>query len=248
MKIRVIHPIITNDFAQDILYEYRSLARKDTEISISIVERGPASIESQYDVAVALPDILKHVDKAQKENMDAVIINCMADPGLDAARELASIPVIGMGEASLHLASILAHKFSVITILERDIPDLDRMFRKYDVYSRVASVKFINVPVLDLRDNEDAVAQAATEASIIAVKQDGAAAIAFGCGGLTGVVVKISNSLKEIGIEVPVINPTAAAIKMAESLVDMQLVFSKKTYPYPPKKKIIYPIIDTGSQ
>lgn len=241
MKIRIIHPIITKDYAEETEEEFRSVAREGTEISVSVVDRGPASIESQYDVAVALPDILIHVERAQREEMDAVIINCMADPGLDAARELASIPVIGLGEASLYLAAMLAHKFSIITILDRDIPDLDRMLRKYGLLSKVASIRVINVPVLDLRGNEDVVTEASTEASLLAVKEDGAAAIAFGCSGLSGVVSQIATALGAEGLNIPVINPATAGLKMAEQLVDMGLVYSKITYPYPPEKEIIFP-------
>lgn len=241
MKIRIIHPIISTEYIKDTEEEFCSVAREGTEVSISVIERGPASIESQYDVAAALPDILLHVERAEKEKMDAVIINCMADPGLDAARELASIPVIGLGEASLYLAAMLAHKFSVVSILDRDIPDLDRMFRKYDLLSKVASVRVINCPVLDLRSNEDVVAKAATEAALLAVKEDGAAAIAFGCGGLSGVVSHIANTLEAEGLHIPVINPATAGMKTAEKLVDMGLIYSKITYPYPPKKKVIFP-------
>lgn len=241
MKIRIIHPIISKEYIEETDEEFSSIAREGTEVSVSVIERGPASIESQYDVAVALPDILLHVERAEKDKMDAVIINCMADPGLDAARELASIPVIGLGEASLYLAAMLAHKFSVISILERDIPDLDRMFRKYDLLSKVASVRVINCPVLDLLGNEEVVAKSAAEAALRAVKEDGAAAIAFGCGGLSGVVSHIARTLEAQGIHIPVINPAIAGMKTAEKLVDMGLIYSKITYPYPPKKKVIFP-------
>lgn len=80
-------------------------------------------------MAVALPEILIHVARALKEEMDGAITGCMADPGLEASRELANIPIIGMGEASFHLASLLAHRFSVVSIVDRDVPDLDCMFR-----------------------------------------------------------------------------------------------------------------------
>ncbi|MBW7959464.1 MAG: aspartate/glutamate racemase family protein [Candidatus Promineofilum sp.] len=241
MKIRIIQPIITREPDSLIKSEFAPAARPDTELSVSTIERGPASIESQYDVAVALPDILINVRRAQEEGADAIIINCMADPGLDAAREIASIPVIGLGEASLHLASMLAHKFSVVTILDRDIPDLDRMLRKYALLSRVASIRPINVPVLDLRDNEEAVTRAAIEAAERAVGEDGAAAIAFGCSGLSGTVKELAAAFREMDLRVPVINPASAGIKLAESLVDMGLLYSKLTYPYPPEKKIIFP-------
>ena len=196
MKLRAILPIIANGFREEAKRSLHSVAREGTDISVCVVERGPLSIECQYDVAVALPDILIHVARALKEEMDGVIIDCMADPGLEASRELANIPIIGMGEASFHLASLLAHRFSVVSILDRDIPDLDRMLRKYGVHSQVASVRVINIPVLDLRRNEDDVARATTAAALLAVREDGAGAIALGCSGLSRVVPRMVESLK----------------------------------------------------
>jgi allantoin racemase len=107
MRIRAVTPIITESFGPLILEEFGRVARPDTEISNVFLQSGPASVESYYDEALAVPDIVAQVRRAEREGMDAVIINCMGDPGLDAAREVVSIPVIGPCEASMHLAAML---------------------------------------------------------------------------------------------------------------------------------------------
>ena len=96
MKIRIISPTITEDFLPEQERDFASVSRKDTELSYRMLEDGPVSIESEYDEALALPGILKQVSIAEFEGIDAVIINCASDPGIDAAREVASIPVIGL--------------------------------------------------------------------------------------------------------------------------------------------------------
>ncbi|MCP4321048.1 MAG: hydrogenase expression protein HupH, partial [Alteromonadales bacterium] len=40
-------------------------------------------------------DTIKQAIKAERAGADAIIIDCMGDPGLNACREAVSIPVIG---------------------------------------------------------------------------------------------------------------------------------------------------------
>ena len=201
-----------------------------------MLEDGPVSIESEYDEALALPGIIKQVVIAESEGMDAIIINCASDPGIDAAREVASIPVIGPAQAAFSLSTMLAQKFSVIAILERDIPDLDRMFRVYGILDRIASVRVMNIPVLDLFKDRNKAIDAMTKAALLALKEDRAEAITFDCTGLTGIVDDVKSNLSKEGFDVPVIEPVASSLKLAETLVDLGISHSKITYPIPPKK------------
>ena len=57
--------------------------------------------------------------------MDAVVIDCMGDPALGAAREATSIPVLGPAQTSMHLAALLAHSFSIVTVLDSVVPLLE---------------------------------------------------------------------------------------------------------------------------
>jgi len=241
MKIRIINPVITREILAVSEREFGGAARQGTELSHVMLERGPASIESEYDEAMALPDTLRQVQKAQADGTDAIIINCASDPGLDAARELSSIPVVGVAQAAFSLATVLAQKFSVVAILERDIPDLDRMFRLYGVLDRVASVRVMDMPVLELfKDRKKAIC-AMTDAALLALREDRAEAITFDCTGLSGIVTEIKSNLAAEGFEVPVIDPVAASMKLAESLVELKLCHSKLTYPDPPEKEIVHP-------
>ena len=155
MRIRAVTPIITESFGPLILEEFGRVARSDTEISNVFLDSGPASVESAYDEAVAVPDTVAQVRQAEREGIDAVIINCMGDPGLDAAREVTSIPVIGPCEASMHVAAMLGHKFSVLGVLDRVIPQFEHQAQKYGVKDKLASVRSIDLPVLDLEKGRD---------------------------------------------------------------------------------------------
>jgi len=242
MKIRVIVPVTTREFAVATRPQYVAAARPDAEISVVGLDRGPASLESDYEDALAVPDILAKVRDAEAEGMNAVIIDCMADPGLSPARELASIPVVGPAQAAMHLAAILAHRFSVITVLERDIPLIDRLARLYGLESKLASARPVNIPVLELGKDRERLVEALAEQSVRAVTEDGAHIIVFGCTGMRGLARQVEQALAERGYPVPVIDPGLAALKLAEGLVDVGLSHSKRTYPPPPPKEIVgYP-------
>jgi len=239
MQVRVVVPIIGQHWAEEAQKAYGALARPGTVVSAVAIEKGPASIETHYDVALAIPGVLFEVQEAEREGMDAVVIDCMGDPGLDAARELVSIPVIGPAQASMHLAAALAHHFSIITVLERTIPMVEEQVARYGLAGKLASVRAVDIPVLEIEGNEARVVAALIEEGARAVREDGAHLVIPGCTGMIGLARRVQEGLAERGCPVPVIEPPWAAIKLAESLVDMGLAHSKRTYPVPPPKEIV---------
>jgi len=239
MKIRAVTPIITESFGPMIIEEFERVARPETEISNVFLDAGPASVESFYDEAIAVPGVVAKVREAERDRMDAVIINCFGDPGLDAAREVVSIPVIGPCEASMQLASMLGHKFSVVTVLERLIPELELHAQKYGVGWKLASARSVDLPVLDLEKGREQFVERMVERAVAAVREDGAHVIVLGCTGLAGLAKQVKVGLSKAGYEVPVIDPAGTALKVAEALVDLKLAHSKKTYPEPPEKEIV---------
>jgi allantoin racemase len=239
MKIRAVTPIVTESFGPLILEEFSRVAGPETEISNVFVRSGPASVESAYDEAVAIPDVIARVREAEAEGMHAVIINCFGDPGLDAAREVVSIPVVGPCEASMHVAAMLGHRFSVITVLERLIPELVLHAQKYGVGWKLASARSVDLPVLDLERGRERFVGRMVERAAQAIEQDGAHVIVLGCTGLAGLAEQVKAGLVSRGFNVPVVDPAATALKVAEALVGASLTHSKRTYAEPPPKKIV---------
>lgn len=240
MKVRIINPTINHEWHARTLATYQACASPTTELHLVFLEHGPESVESDYDVSLATPDILHHVLRAESDGADAVVIDCMADPGLFAARELVRIPVVGPAQASMSLAAILADRFSVIGILDRDRPMIHNQWRLYDLQDRGASVRVVDIPVVSLHEDENALVAAAIEQAVLAVSQDQAHAIVLGCTGMGGIARAVQRGLEQGGYRgVPVIDPTGVALKMAESLVALGLSHSKRTFPIPPEKKIL---------
>jgi len=241
MHIRVINPTITREWEADTCQAYRAVADPETEISVVSLNWGTASIECHRDHALVIPEILNKAMAAEREGVQAVIVDCMGDPGVAAARELLRIPVVGPAEASMHLAAMLGHRFSVLTVLEARIPMMEDQVASYGLEEKLASVRAFDIPVLELERDPHATLQRVIQVSEQAVRQDGAQVIVPGCTGLAGYAGRIQAGLAERGCEVPVLDPPSVAVKTAEALVLLGLAHSKRTYPSPEAKPYRWP-------
>jgi len=236
MRIKVIIPVTTRRFEEPTREEMEKIVSEGTEVDTECIEYGTASIESSYDELLDAPGIIKVGEKAQAEGYDGIITNCMCDPALDALREKLDIPVVGPCRASLLYAAELAHKFSVVAVLENVVPILENKVMEAGLAGKLASVRAVNIPVLDLADLKK-LTDALVEESIKAIEEDAAHAIILGCTGMMGVADNLSETLRKKGYEVPVICPVAVAVKYLEMLIALNLKQSKKTYMPPPDKE-----------
>jgi allantoin racemase len=230
MRIHVVTPVVSAELGP--LEEVVAVARPDVEVTHAHIDEGPASIETHVDEAFALPGTLRAVQAA--DGADAVIIDCMGDPGLEAARELTPSLVLGPAQASMHVAALLAHSFSVLAVLDSTVPMLEDLALRYGLAAKLRSVRAIGIPVLELEADRERMVSALCDAAFAAVEVDGAHAIVLGCTGMLGAVEAISSHLEAGGHPgIPVIDPVVTAFKLAEALVDLGLRPSRRTYPGP---------------
>jgi allantoin racemase len=234
---QLITPIITKDLRQ--LDDVKELERPDLEVRHSLLDEGPASIESEFDEALSIPDTIKKAIVAEKNGANAIVIDCMGDPGLDACREVVSIPVLGPCQTSLHVASSLSHSFAFVTVLERIRPLIHCLVAKYGLEKSYKSFRAVDIPVLEIHKDISKVNDALEQEAIKAIQEDGAESIIFGCTGFLGCVDMLRSGLNKNGIDVPIIDPVPLTIHVADALVKSGLSHSKLTYPKPGKKEII---------
>jgi allantoin racemase len=236
MHIHLVTPITTQGIRT--LDDVAPLMSDELKITQSLIEMGPASIECEFDEALAVPGVVVEAIKAERAGADAIIIDCMGDPGLKAAREVVSIPVLGPADASMHLAAMLAHRFSVVTVLESVVPMIENLAKVYGVSEKLASVRVIDIPVLELEAAPERLTSELSQASLAAVEEDGAHAIVLGCTGFLGCAEAVDAALKAKGYDLPVIDPIPATVCVAAAVVRAGLRHSKRTYGTPRAKNI----------
>src|SRR4029453_15700796 len=192
MEILVVNPNTTASMTDKIRAAAEAVASRGTRITAANPEIGPESIEGYYDEAFAVPGLLAEIGKGEAAGVAGHVIACFDDTGLDAARALARAPVVGIGEAAFHAASLIAGKFSGGTTLSRSIPAIEQNLVKYGLAARCGRVRASEVPVLALEKREvDACKR--IDAEIEAAKrEDRAEAIVLGCAGMVDYVAELS--------------------------------------------------------
>jgi allantoin racemase len=181
------------------------------EIVALTASRGPASIESAADDVVAAGEVVEMLGRAGE--CDAYLVACFGDPGLHAARELTDRPVVGIGEAALHAAALVAGRFAIVTTLRRGIPDLEDMVDREGQAHRCAAILALEVPVSQQGAGHPSSTQAILAAGREAIEDHGADALVLACGAMADVAREVSETLR-----VPVCDGVAFGTMLAYGL------------------------------
>lgn len=212
MRIAVINPNTTRSMTEAIGQAAARAALPGTEIMARQSAHGPDAIEGPFDGAMCLPGLLRAIALAEAEGADAHVIACFDDTGLDAARALSDRPVVGVGEAALHLASLVSQQFGIVTTLSRSVPTLRDNVRRYGFADRCPQILASDIPVLDLHRPETG-ARGKIAAMIAQARDGGAEAVVLGCAGMADFAAELT---ADMGI--PVIDGVDAAVRLAEVL------------------------------
>lgn len=230
-RIVVVNPNTTAAMTEGIARAAAAAAGAGTQIEARTAAHGPASIEGYVDEAYAVPALLQAIVD-DRSTPDAYVIACFDDTGLDAARCLADAPVVGIGEAAFHVATLVAHRFGVVTTLARSVATIEHNLLRYGMASRCSGVRAADVPVLDLHvPGSDARERIGSQIEA-ALRDDGADGVVLGCAGMAGLAAELSARYG-----VPVIDGVAAAVALAESLARLGLRTSRLGPYAPPRDK-----------
>lgn len=225
----VINPNTTGSMTEKIGVSARAVANPTTEVTVLNPDKGPASIEGHYDGAYAVPGMLELVRQGEAEGYNGYVIACFDDTGLDAAREVALCPVLGICEAAMYTAAMLGTSFSVVTTLPRSIPLIEHLAVRYGMERFCRKVRSAEIPVLALEAPDSDAAYQVRDEVKRAIAQDRAECILLGCAGMSDLAKWLSS---ETGV--PVIDGVAAAVKLIEALVGLGVTTSKAgAYAFP---------------
>jgi allantoin racemase len=218
----------------------RAVAAPGTRIVAATSTMGPPSIEGWYDESLALPGLLAQVEGGERDGIDGYVIACFGDPGLYAARELARGPVVGIAEAAMHAASVIAPSFAVVTTLARTTGMAWHLAERYGMKRFCRSVRASDVAVLDLDRPGSAARRLIVDECRRALDEDGADAIVLGCAGMADLARSVEDA-----IGAPVVEGVTAALKWVEALVALGLSTAKRgEYARPLVKRYDGPLAD----
>ncbi|NJR56983.1 MAG: aspartate/glutamate racemase family protein [Acaryochloris sp. CRU_2_0] len=234
MHIKVINGNTFQPMTQGINESAQAACFPGTEIVTTQPQAGPESIESYYDEYLAIPGILEEIILSQ-DTFDAFVIACWGDPGVEAARELTTKPVIGIAEASMYVANMLAARWGIVTTQHRTLNMITQTIHKTGFSHRCVSIRTTGIPVVETETARQATLEGLEAIGRLAIAEDKVEALCLGCAGMSGLDHELE---KRLGI--PIIDSVAAAVKMAEALVSLHKQTSKAlTYQLPSPKPIL---------
>jgi allantoin racemase len=232
VKILVINPNSSETVTGAIMDSARRAASSGTELIAVTTKGGTRNIDSAlgdylsggYMIRTCLESVPVHAP-------DAVVLAGFGRVGIDALKEALAIPVVSIAEASMALACLLGHRFTTLTMLQQFVPYQQDLVRLYGFEARCASVRAIDVNVEECVTNRAKTLRELEEQIRQIVAEDRAEVVILACAGLCGYEGELSRLAR-----VPVLDPVAVAVKVAESLVGLGLSHSKaRKFAFPPQ-------------
>ena len=203
MKILIINPNSSSEMTEAIDRTAKKFAAGEYEVITLPTQGAPMFIDSYQDKAAALPGMMNIV-REYENDVDAFIIACHCDPNIEVIREMTDKLVVGIGEASIKMASMLGHKFSVVSTGKRSIPNEDDDFE----------IELWEEDIDKLREQLNQKAELSEE--------DMAEVIVLGCAGMCEMVDTMKEKLK-----VPVLDGVVCALIIASGMVKAGIATSK---------------------
>ncbi|MFZ7102895.1 MAG: aspartate/glutamate racemase family protein [Peptococcaceae bacterium] len=217
-KILYINPVGHQNWDRALKAYLEETKNAATEIDVISLKKGPHHLEYHYYEALIGVELLHTIKQAEIDGYDGAVIGCFYDPFLREAREICEKMVItAPAEASLQLAGVLGHKFSIIVGRKKWIPVMEENTYKYGYGRKLASFRTLELGVLDFHKDEAFTEKRIKEEAREAVEKDGAEVIILGCTIEFGFYRKLQRI-----IGVPVIDAALIPLKHAEYLIDLK--------------------------
>jgi allantoin racemase len=198
------------------------------------VEAGPLSVESGVEEVWAAAELLPLVDR-HRDDFDAFVVGCFAEPGVRPLRELTEKPVLATAAPTLHTAAQLGTRFSLLTILDATVPTAREQVHEHHLSDRLASIRVVDAPVLDVDHDSESLVDRMRETGRLAVEEDGAEVLVPGCASLS--FVQAHDRLTE-SLGVPFLDPVRIALATAELWARHGVSHSPLAYPPAPREKL----------
>ena len=216
MRLLLINPNTSDAVTATVERAARAVLPPGVELVAVTGRFGARYIASRAAAAIAghaaLDALATHVD-----GCDAVLLACFGDPGLLALKEISPVPVVGMAEASCHLACTLGRRFAIVTGGERWPAMLEEFVAAEGLTSRLAGIRAL-APAGDVltRDLDAGIAQLA-EACRLAVDIDGAEVVILGGAALAGLAGRVGET-----VDVPVLCSLEAGLRATVAVAGLR--------------------------
>ena len=227
----------------------KSIARSGVEVTFHGLPDGTYGKFSAADVVIYpylaslhTQFILDNALRAEAEGYDVFAVGSVQEPGLEEARSLLDIPVVGYGESAMHIACSLGSKFSVVVFQSGFDQIMDLRVRRLGLTERAIPTTLIDAGFGD-------VTRAMKDPALLVeiFSAAGRRAISHGAEVLIPGQLYLSEAVARAGLtridEVPIVDGLAATLKTAEMMADLKrlgIAVTRRGYSHArPKKDMV---------
>ncbi len=230
LRICILAPVATDHYNQRLLEAVKPVIPPDVVVEVRNLTTGHADIEYRVDWLENGYPVVQMAKQLEREGFQGIWLSDFDMCGVEAAREVIDIPIIGGFSASAFTALALSQRLSIVTILQSTLAMQRAHMQEYGLQDSFASIRVIDCAVAQL-ENLEIVIGKTFQAAMLAIQQDGAQSILLGCTGFVGVAARVEVLLEDaLQMYVPVIDPNQAGFSFLVSLVRMRLRVSRACY------------------
>lgn len=199
----------------------------NSSVDIITVDNGPKHIENSVEDAYASTSYLPKIKKFEND-YDSFVLGCFGDPGLRAARELISTPIVGAAQSSFHFTSQIADKYIIATPVKALIPQQRELSKMYGMTERLAAIVPVEIPIKKIVDDKEGTLKIIKKMLLEGIEKYDGEAVILGCMSM-GYNLIDEPLTEDLGI--PVVNPVKVSLKTAEMQTSLNLRHSNRSYP-----------------
>lgn len=164
--------------------------------------------------------IVRNALRAEEQGYDAFIVGSTIDPGYQEIKEILQIPVAFIGETTMHIASMIGEKFSMIVNDLEAGQRIKNNMQSYGIERKAGPIEPLNHSAEEIAQKMEHPAQILEDFQKVAKNliRQGADVLVPGCGVLNQLLIDMK--LREMD-GVPVLDVAGVTVKYAEMMVDL---------------------------
>lgn len=213
-----VNPVGVPDFDQETEAMIASIRSPCHTARVQHLTEGPPHLEYHLYEHAALQPMLGLMRQAQADGCGAGVIGCFYDGGLRELREGLTMPVVGMGEASMLMAATLGHRFSILVGRRKWIPKMEDNLVTLGLERRLASFRSLEMGILEMAEDPARFHDRVLAQGRLAVDRDGAELVL-----LSELVPPALRDRASLELPVLLLDPGVVTWKWAEMASDLYL-------------------------
>jgi len=215
MKIMIINPNSDLEMTDIIQKNAEKYANGEFEVICKPTPGAKKYIESYEDVAISSMGMIRLIRENEKY-FDGFLIACGCDPNLDLIKEITTKPVVGIAEAAMKIASMLGHRFAILSSRKSSVPGVEDLIYKYHM-NDLGFAQVSKKGISHYRNEEDLFNTAK-----LAIEEGGAEVIVLCCAGSAGL-----DRVLEKRLGVPVLDENICGLIILAGLIKYGVSTSK---------------------